>query len=92
MVKQPEAKPELIPSYPDHQPWRSPVKVEWINRSEPHLTVAGLVALGFWNGAVFLAPADQGIQVGDSVTITEVSFQRSGEKSSHSTFIVSQIK
>ena len=87
-------KPELVASYPDVQPWhgREP-RVAWVNRSEAHLKEAGLMAVGFPNGAVFLAPSGKNIQAGDAVKITEIRFRRPEDERSrvgYSVFFVSR--
>lgn len=82
---------ELTAAYPTTQPWGESNKVEWINDSEPHLMEAGLVALGFGNGAVFLASPDQKIKVGDQVRITQVDFGRPNRKGTHPAYIVCRI-
>ena len=81
-------KLELLVSYPTLPSWPGLTKVEWINCSEAHLKKAGLMAVGFGNGAVFLAPLDKNIQPGDKVKITEVSFGRTGNPYTHSVFVV----
>lgn len=85
-------KPELIALCPTLQPWHPFAEVDWISRSEPHLKEAGLMAVGFWNGAVFLASADQKIEAGDKVRITQVNFRCPGREGTHTTHIVSRIE
>ena len=81
-------KKELEVSYPTFQSWSTPSEVEWVNRSEPNLQKAGLMAVGFGNGFVVTVPIESNVQLGDKVWVKQVIFRPPGNPNGYMVSII----